>query len=123
MRLVFTGAPGPAVVVGMCDMGTRLRLVANEVDAVEPPHDLPRLPVARALWKARPDLTTAAEAWLLAGGPHHTCYSRAIDLEVLEDFAEIVGVELLAIDASTDPRTFRRELRQNQVYWHLAGAV
>jgi L-arabinose isomerase len=123
VRLVFTGAPGPAVVVGLCDMGNRLRLVANEVDAVEPAHELPRLPVARALWKARPDLATAAEAWLLAGGPHHTCFSRAIGLEVLEDFAEMVGVELLAIDGATDARSFRRELRWNQVYWHLARSV
>ena len=91
-------APGPGVVVGLCDMGTRLRLVANEVDAVEPPQDLPRLPVARALWQPRPDLATAAEAWLLAGGPHHTCFSQAVGLEVLEDFAEMVGVELLAIE-------------------------
>jgi L-arabinose isomerase len=123
VRLVFTGAPGPGVVVGLCDMGSRLRLVANEIDAVEPPRDLPRLPVARALWRARPDLATAAEAWLLAGGPHHTCYSQAVGLEVIEDFAEMVGVELLAIDADTDARTFRRELRWNQVYWHLARSV
>ena len=123
VRLVFSAAPGPGVVVGMCDMGTRLRLVANEVDAVEPPHDLPRLPVARALWQPRPDLTTAAEAWLMSGGPHHTCFSQAAGLEVIEDFAEMVGVELLAIDAATDARRFRRELRWNQVYWHLAGAV
>jgi L-arabinose isomerase len=123
VRLVFSAAPGPGIVVGMCDMGTRLRLVANEVDAVEPPHDLPRLPVARALWQPRPDLTTAAEAWLMAGGPHHTCFSRAAGLDVIEDFAEMVGVELLAIDAETDARRFRRELRWNQVYWHLAGAV
>jgi L-arabinose isomerase len=123
VRLVFSAAPGPGVVVGMCDMGTRLRLVANEVDAVEPPQDLPRLPVARALWQPRPNLSTAAEAWLMSGGPHHTCFSQAAGLEVIEDFAEMVGVELLAIDAATDARRFRRELRWNQVYWHLAGAV
>jgi len=123
VRLVFSAAPGPGVVVGMCDMGTRLRLVANEVDAVEPPQDLPRLPVARALWQPRPNLSTAAEAWLMSGGPHHTCFSQAAGLKVIEDFAEMVGVELLAIDAATDARRFRRELRWNQVYWHLAGAV
>jgi L-arabinose isomerase len=79
--------------------------------------------VARALWQPRPDLTTAAEAWLMAGGPQRTCFRQAAGLEVIEDFAEMVGVELLAIDASTDARRFRRELRWNQVYWHLAGAV
>jgi L-arabinose isomerase len=123
VRLVFTARPGPAVVVGLLDLGTRMRLVANEVDAVEPPEALPRLPVARAVWRPRPDLVTAAEAWLLAGGPHHTCYTQAVGMEVLEDFAEMAGVELVTIDASTEPRAFRRELRQSQVYWHLAGAV
>jgi L-arabinose isomerase len=97
--------------------------VANEIDAVAPPHDLPRLPVARAIWKPRPNLSTAAEAWLLAGGPHHTCFSQGVGLETLEDFAEMVGVELLAIDEDTTARTFRRELRWNQVYWHLSRSV
>ena len=123
VRLVFTGAPGPAVVVGLSDMGTRLRLVANEVDAVAPPADLPSLPTARALWQPRPDLRTAAECWLLAGGPHHTCYSQAVGLEVIEDFAEMVGIELVTIEADTDARRFGRELRWSSVYWHLAGAV
>jgi L-arabinose isomerase len=123
VRLVFTGAPGPAVVVGLCDMGTRLRLVANEVDAVAPPHDLPRLPTARALWEPRPDLATAAEAWLLAGAPHHTCYTQAVPLESIEDLAEMVGVELLVIDADTTMRQFRKEVRWSSAYWHLAGAV
>jgi L-arabinose isomerase len=123
VRLVFTGAPGPAVVVGLCDMGTRLRLVANEVDAVTPPQDLPRLPVARALWEPRPDLATAAEAWLLAGAPHHTCYTQAVPLEAVEDLAEMVGIELLVIDADTTMRQFRKEVRWSGAYWHLAGAV
>ena len=120
---MFTARPGPSVVVGLSDMGDRLRLVANAIDTVEPPHDLPKLPTARALWRPRPDFTTAAEAWLLAGGPHHTCYSQAIGVEALEDLAEIVGVELLTIDASTEIRSFRDALRWNRVYWHLAGAV
>jgi L-arabinose isomerase len=123
VRLVFTGAPGPAVVVGLCDMGGRLRLVANEVDAVAPPEALPRLPTARAVWQPRPDLRTAAECWLLAGGPHHTCYSQAVGLEVIEDLAEMVGLELLSIDARTEARAFRKEVHWSDVYWHLAGAV
>jgi L-arabinose isomerase len=123
VRLVFTAPPGPALVVGLQDLGTRLRLVANEVDAVEPEHELPRLPVARAVWEPRPDLSTAAEAWLLAGGPHHTCFTQAIDGAVVECFAEIAGVELVTIDAGTTTRDLRRELRWNQVYYHLAAAL
>jgi len=84
---------------------------------------MPRLPVARALWEPRPSLATAAEAWLTAGGPHHTCFSQAVGLETLDDFAEIAGVELLSIDAGTTPRGFRNEIRWNQVYHHLAQGL
>jgi L-arabinose isomerase len=123
VRLVFTAPPGPGLVVGLQDLGTRLRLVSNEVDVVEPDQDLPRLPVARAVWVPRPDLSTAAEAWLTAGGPHHTCFTQAVDGAVFDCFAEIAGVELVTIDADTSVRTLRRELRWNQAYYHLAGAL
>jgi L-arabinose isomerase len=123
VRLVFTAPPGPAVVVGLMDLGTRLRLVANEVDVVEPEEELPNLPVARAVWEPRPDLATAAEAWLLAGGPHHSSFSQALPLEALDDLAEIAGLELLAIGRDTRTRDFRNELRWNQAYYHLAGAL
>jgi L-arabinose isomerase len=82
-----------------------------------------RVGPARALWVPRPDFTTSAESWLLAGGPHHTAYSQAVGLEVIEDFAEMLDVELLAIDANTDARQFRKEVRWTQAYRHLAGAV
>ena len=120
VRLVFDAAPGPAVVVGLADLGDRFRLVANEIDTVAPPEPLPNLPVARAVWAPRPDLRTSAEAWLIAGAPHHTVYSSALGTEVLRDLAEIVGVELLVIDADTQVRQFARELRWNQAYYRLA---
>jgi L-arabinose isomerase len=123
VRLVFTGAAGPGVVVGMVDMGTHLRLVANEIDAIDPPGELPALPTARALWVPRPDFTVAAESWLLAGGPHHTAYSQAVGLEVIEDFAEMLDVELLAIDADTTVRGFRKELRWAAAYRQLRTGV
>jgi L-arabinose isomerase len=123
VRLVFTAPPGPGVVVGLMDLGNRLRLVANEVDVVEPEEEMPRLPVARAVWEPRPSLATAAEAWLTAGGPHHTCFSQAVGLDALEDFAEIAGLELLAIGAGTTPGQFRKEVRWNQVYYHLADGL
>jgi L-arabinose isomerase len=123
VRLVFTAPPGPGFVVGLVDLGTRLRLVANEVDVVEPEEDLPRLPVARAVWEPRPDLATAAEAWLEAGGPHHTCFTQALAAEALEDLAEIAGIELVTISRDTTARGFRNELRWNQAYYHLAGAL
>jgi len=117
VRLVFTASPGPAVVVGLLDLGDRFRLVLNEVDVVEPAEDLPRLPVARALWEPRPDLATAAEAWLVAGGPHHTAFCRAVGREAFADLAEIAGIELLVIDAQTRLADFAKEVRWNQAYF------
>ncbi|MFF1875363.1 L-arabinose isomerase [Kitasatospora herbaricolor] len=120
VRLVFDAATGPAVVVGMADMGDRFRLVANEIDVVEPNEPLPNLPVARAVWQPRPDLRTSTEAWLTAGGPHHTVLSSAIGTEELDDLAEMIGTELVVIDAGTTMRQFTRELRWNQAYHRLA---
>ncbi|GAB2442972.1 L-arabinose isomerase [Streptosporangium sandarakinum] len=120
VRLVFDARPGPAVVVGLADMGDRFRLVANEIDVVVPPAPLPRLPVARAVWRPRPDLRTSAESWLTAGAPHHTVLSAAVGAEELTDLADMLGVELLVIDAETTSRRFARELRWNQAYYRLA---
>jgi L-arabinose isomerase len=120
VRLVFDARPGPAFVVGMCDLGERFRLVANEVDVVAPDEPLPKLPVARAVWKPRPDLSTSTESWLLAGGPHHTVLSTAVDVESLADFAAMADTELLIIDADTTTRRFAAEARWNQAYFRLA---
>ncbi|MFH9352235.1 L-arabinose isomerase [Kitasatospora sp. NPDC017646] len=123
VRLVFDAEPGPAVVVGLADLGDRFRLVANEVDVVAPPARLPNLPVARAVWKPRPDLHTSTEAWLTAGGPHHTVLSGAVGTDELEDLAEMLGVELLMIDDDTSIRQFTREMRWNQAYHRLAQGL
>ncbi len=123
VRLVFTAMPGPAVVVGMVDLGERFRLVLNEVDVVPPPEDLPRLPVARALWEPRPSLTVSAESWLVAGGPHHTSLSTALRRAHLEDLAEMAGVELLAIGDGSTVSDVKKELRWNQTYYQLARGL
>jgi L-arabinose isomerase len=123
VRLVFDAEPGPALVVGLADMGDRFRLVANLIDVVPPPQPLPRLPVARAVWRPRPNLRTSAEAWLTAGAPHHTVYSAALGLETLTDLAEMTGLELLVIDADTDLREFAKEIRWNQAYYRLAAGL
>ena len=123
VRLVFTAAPGPAVLVGLLDLGERFRLVLSEVELVQPPEDLPRLPVARALWRPKPDFTTAVEAWLRAGGPHHTVLCRGIGTEAFVDLAEIAGIELVVIDERTRIRDIANELRWNQAYYRLAGGI
>ncbi|MET0728475.1 MAG: L-arabinose isomerase [Acidimicrobiales bacterium] len=122
-RLVFDAAPGPALVVGLADLGSRFRLVATEIDTIPPDEPLPLLPVARAVWTSRPDLRTAATSWLMAGGPHHTVYSRAVDRETLDDFATMAGVELAGIDATTTVPTFRDALRWNAAWHHLAQGL
>jgi L-arabinose isomerase len=119
VRLVFDAAPGPAVILGLADLGDRFRLIASEVDVVEADAPLPNLPVARAVWRPRPSLATAAEAWLTAGGPHHTAMTSSLGIEPLADFAEIADIELVTIDASTNPRAFKQELRWNQAYYFL----
>jgi L-arabinose isomerase len=123
VRLVFDAAPGPAVVVGMADLGDRFRLVANEVDVVPPDQPLPQLPVARAVWKPRPNLRTSTESWLTAGGPHHTVLSSAIGVEELNDLAEMTRTELAVIDADTTTRRFTQELRWTQAYHRLAQGL
>jgi L-arabinose isomerase len=123
VRLVFTAPPGQALNVGMIDLGDRLRLIANEVEVVDPDEDLPRLPVARAMWRPTPDLSTSAEAWLTAGGPHHTGLTTQYGIEVMSDFARIAGIELLVIDERTRTDDFEKELRWNQAYYHLARGL
>ena len=123
VRLVFDAASGPAVVLGMADLGDRFRLVANEIDLVPPDEPLPRLPVARAVWRPRPDFHTSAESWLSAGGPHHTVLSTAVGAEELTDLAEMTRTELLLIDAATTRATFADKLRWNRAYYRLAQGL
>ncbi|MGB3482023.1 MAG: L-arabinose isomerase [Mycobacterium sp.] len=123
VRLRFTAAPADAVIVGISDMGSRFRLVANEVRVVEPTAELPNLPVACAVWEPLPSWATSAEAWLMAGAPHHTVLSTAIGTEVIDDFAEMTATELLVIDESTTVRGFQHELRWNDVYHHVAAGL
>ncbi len=120
VRLVFNSRKGPAINACFIDLGNRFRLIANTAISVDHP-DLPNLPVARAVWECQPDFKTALQAWILAGGAHHTAYSNDVTPEMLEDFANIAGIELALIDEDTRISTFKQDLRNNEVYWHLAG--
>ncbi|PKH40784.1 L-arabinose isomerase [Nocardioides alpinus] len=123
VRLRFTADPGRAVVAGLSDLGDRFRLTVNDIDVVEPDEDLPNLPVACAVWEPRPSLSTSAESWLMAGAPHHTVLSKAVGVEILEDFAQMTGVEMVVIDDDTTTRSFQRELRWNAAYHRLAEGL
>ena len=117
VRLVFNVAGGPALNASIVDMGNRFRLLVNTVEAVTPEHDLPKLPVARVLWKPYPDMKTGCAAWILAGGAHHTCYSQNLTAINMEDFAEIAGIEYVLIDKDTQLRQLKNELKWNEVYY------
>jgi L-arabinose isomerase len=120
VRMVFDAAPGDGVTLGLCDLGDRFRMVANEIEVVAAPHPMPKLPVARAVWKALPDFTTATECWLSAGGPHHTVLSTALTAEHLNDLAEMLSTELVLIGRGTITAQFGKELRWNNAYHRLA---
>ncbi|MEO5966008.1 MAG: L-arabinose isomerase [Candidatus Limnocylindrales bacterium] len=123
VRLVFDAHPGPAVAACITDMGQRFRMVATVVDVVLAEQPLPKLPVARAVWRPRPDLRTSAAAWIYAGGSHHTSLGFAVTAEHLRDFAAMSGVEILVIDEATTLDAFRDQLRWNDLYWLLAKGL
>jgi L-arabinose isomerase len=120
VRLIFDARTGPAVGASIMHMGGRFRMVANVVDVVPTEAPLPKLPVARALWAPRPNLKTAAAAWIYAGGAHHTSFSYALTAEHLRDFAAMAGIEFLLIDEHTEVEAFKDKLRWNELYYHLA---
>ena len=120
VRLVFNSDPGPAINVSLIDMGNRFRLLVNEVNAIEPLSPLPNLPVARVLWKPKPDMRTACTAWILSGGAHHTCYSQVITSEYIRIFSEIIGdLECIVIDDKTTINDLKNALKWNDAYYLL----
>jgi L-arabinose isomerase len=123
VRSIFTVKPGQALNASLIDMGNRFRLIVNEVEVVPLDAPMPKLPVASALWIPKPNLEIGAGAWILAGGAHHTSFTQAIPAEVLEDFAEMAGIEYLAIDDKTNISDFKKELRWNDLYYHLSKGI
>jgi L-arabinose isomerase len=119
VRLVFDSAAGRALNASIVDMGGRMRLIVNEVEGVELDNALPKLPVARVIWDPKPDLNIAATAWILAGGAHHTCYSQNLTPEYLDDYADMVGMEMVIINESTDIFSFKNTLKQSEAYYQL----
>lgn len=117
-RLVFDGKAGSGIVTSLIQLSGRYRLVVNDITSLSSTNESPNLPVAKALWKPHPSLTTAAEAWIYAGGSHHTVFSLAVTKEQLYDFADILQVECIIIDEDTNLNRFRQELKMNEVIWN-----
>lgn len=122
-RLIFTAPAGAAICASLIDLGNRFRMVVSEVEVVDPPQDLPKLPVARVLWDPKPNLKVAAESWILAGGAHHSVFSQALTARYVEDYCEMAGIEYLLIDENTEVRKFKAELRLGEIYYHLARGL
>lgn len=113
-RLVFTAKTGPAVATSLIDLGSRFRLIINEVDCKKVEKPMPKLPVATAFWTPRPNLTTGAESWILSGGAHHTAFSYDLTAEQMGDWADAMGIEAVYIDSDTTIRGLKNELRWNE---------
>ncbi len=120
-RLVFEGAEGPAVVASLIDMGGRLRLVVQDIEAIKPIMKMPNLPVARIMWRAMPDLCTGAKMWIMAGGAHHTVLSYAATAEMLSDWADMLDIEFVHIGAETKLDSFKQQLFFSDMAWKLKG--
>ncbi|MBC7958580.1 MAG: L-arabinose isomerase, partial [Vallitaleaceae bacterium] len=122
-RLVFNTPAGKAITVSIMDMGSRFRMVINEVISVDPLKDLPKLPVARVCWQPLPNIKVAAAAWIYAGGAHHNGFSLALTTEHLRNFAAMADIEVVVIDENTDLNAFRSELKWNDLYYHVAKGI
>ncbi len=116
-RLVFTSKEGPGIAASLIDLGNRFRLIINDVVCKKTEKPMPKLPVATNFWTPEPDLRTGAQAWILAGGAHHTAFSYDLTAEQMGDWAEAMGIEAVYIDKDTTIRQFKNELRWNSIYY------
>lgn len=116
-RMVFDAKTGPALNASLVDLGNRFRLIINEVESVKFENDMPKLPVARVLWKPKPSLSVAAQAWILSGGAHHTVFSLDVTTEQLVDWADMSNIEYVIIDKDTKIMDLKKELRWNDLIW------
>ena len=118
-RLVFDGKAGKAIVASLVDMGGRMRLIVQDIEAIKPIMDMPNLPVAKVMWKPLPDLATGVECWILAGGAHHTTLSYDVDAEMLRDWARIMDIEFVHIGKDTTVEALEQQLMVNDLVWKL----
>ena len=116
-RLVFTSKTGPAIATSLVDLGDRFRLIINDVECKKVEKPMPKLPVGSAFWTPQPNLKTGAEAWILAGGAHHTAFSYDLTAEQMGDWAAAMGIEAVYIDKDTKIRDFKRDLMLGEVFY------
>ena len=118
-RMIFEGRSGSAICTSLVDMGGRMRLLCADIEVVKPIHKMPKLPVARVMWRLMPDFKTGAMAWILAGGAHHSVLSYSVTADMLRDYTEIAGIEFVHINAHTNISELKKDLQMNDLYWKL----
>ena len=118
-RLVFEGKAGKGIVASLIDMGGRLRLIVQDIEAVKPIMPMPNLPVARVMWRAMPDLTTGVECWITAGGAHHTVLSYDVTAEQMRDWARMMDIEFVYINKDSTPEKIEEEPLIKDLVWKL----
>ena len=118
-RLVFEGKAGKGIVISLIDMGGRMRLIVQDIEAVKPIMPMPNLPVARVMWRAMPDLTTGVECWITAGGAHHTVLSYDVTAEQMHDWARMMDLEFVHISKDTTPEKLEEQLFLMDLAWKL----
>lgn len=118
-RLVFEGAPGNGIVVSLIDMGGRMRMIVQDIECIRPTMKMPNLPVARVMWKPAPDLLTGVKCWILAGGAHHSVLTTQVTAVIMEDWAEIMGIEFVHISKDTTAESLKQQLFLNDLAWKL----
>ncbi|MBE5924006.1 MAG: L-arabinose isomerase [Lachnospiraceae bacterium] len=116
-RLVFTSKEGRGIAVSLVDLGNRFRLIINDVECKKNEKLMPNLPVATNFWTPYPDLYTGAEAWILAGGAHHTAFTYDLTAEQMGDWAELMGIEAVFINEHTTIPEFKRDLKLGEVFY------
>ncbi len=116
-RLVFEGKEGDAILVTLVDMGGRFRMIVHDVKAISPLKKMPKLPVASVMWRPMPDMVTGNEAWIRAGGTHHSVISYDLTAEHMADFAEIMGIEFVHIGADTTIGDLKTKLAMGDIIW------
>ncbi len=116
-RLVFEGRAGTAKALSLIDAGGRLRLIAQDVTCEKPFQTMPNLPVARTMWRPQPSFLEGLKCWIIAGGAHHTVLSYNITDDVVRDFARIMGIELVCINADTTAVSLERDLMLGDIIY------
>ena len=116
-RLVFTSKEGSGIAVSLIDLGNRFRLIINDVNCKKVEKPMPKLPVATNFWTPEPDMYVGAEAWILAGGAHHTAFTYDLTAEQMGDWANAMGIEAVYIDKDTKIREFKRDLMLGEVFY------